>query len=66
MNDYCLLLAGRTMRESSLGNNNGANDVKGQESNMLKTSKAGEKGDNNGDFITMDYTPAKKNPPIHN
>ncbi|KAK4264824.1 hypothetical protein QN277_025950 [Acacia crassicarpa] len=68
-----LTAKGRTLRESTTGNiNNNGEDEKGYKSNMLKTSKAGgeKTADNNtttdGDFVTMDYTPAKKNPPIHN
>lgn len=66
-------VAGRRMREKRSNNNNGGddniNEEKGQKSNykMLKPKEGGEQVEaTNDDLVTMDYTPAKKNPPIHN
>jgi len=34
--------------------------------NQVKVNQGGEQEQDTGDLTTMDYTPAKKNPPIHN
>ncbi|BAT79078.1 hypothetical protein LR48_Vigan04g103700 [Vigna angularis] len=34
--------------------------------NQFKVNQGGQQEQDTGDLTTMDYTPAKKNPPIHN
>ncbi|XP_027367636.1 uncharacterized protein LOC113873632 [Abrus precatorius] len=48
----------RSLRESR-------DEAKGQSNNLFKPNHEGAQ-DSNGDLDTMDYTPAKRNPPIHN
>ncbi|QHO02460.1 Root meristem growth factor [Arachis hypogaea] len=57
---------GRSLREIAT-NKNGVDDgEKGHQSNVFKRNHEGTQEIISGDIDTMDYTPAKKNPPIHN
>jgi hypothetical protein len=62
-----LCLAARSMRNYSCGvdaTHDDHHDL--SHSNQLKTREDGCINGDQGDFISVDYTPARKKPPIHN
>ena len=64
-----LCLAARSMRKNSCGRVDATHDDHHHDlshSNQLKTREDGCINGDQGDFISMDYTPARKKPPIHN
>ncbi|KAF7840052.1 Root meristem growth factor 9 [Senna tora] len=65
---FSISASGRSLREKSKNYNGvGEEKVQKQNSNMFKANKhGGEEANGSDDLVTMDYTPAKKNPPIHN
>ncbi|QHO58526.1 uncharacterized protein DS421_3g91390 [Arachis hypogaea] len=57
---------GRSLREIATTKNGVNNGGRGHQSNVFKRNHEGTQEIISGDIDTMDYTPAKKNPPIHN
>lgn len=57
-------LAARNLREAKDGSASAVVSAEKGHGNMFKPNKEGDQDTH--DLVTMDYTPASKNPPIHN
>ncbi|KAI4317168.1 hypothetical protein L6164_025063 [Bauhinia variegata] len=59
-----ITVRGRSLRETSTQETR--NGAEKSQNDLVKTKNQGGEQPDTDDLVTMDYTPAKKNPPIHN